>query len=63
MNKQLVKTIRTAVISECIRRGINDPKAIQKIMGKASKAIKPMSVAGVQAAITKGQYTAFITVG
>jgi hypothetical protein len=63
MNKQLVKTIRTAVISECLRRGVKDSKDMQKVMSKVSKAIKPMSIAGVQAAVTKGQYTSFIAVG
>jgi hypothetical protein len=55
MSQILVKSIRGAVISACIENGITSPKEVRKIMGQAQKSVGNMSVAGIQAAITKGQ--------
>lgn len=60
MNKALVRKIRTAAIDACLECGIDDPKDVRKILRQARETVQPMSVAGVKAANTKGQYTAYI---
>jgi hypothetical protein len=55
MNKQMIRKIRNAAISECLRYGIADPHAVRKVLRHAATDVQPMSVAGVQAAFTKGQ--------
>lgn len=60
MNKQLIRKIRTAVISECLKQGITDPAAVRKALRKAADSVQPMSIAGVMAARTKGQDVPYI---
>lgn len=55
MNKTLIKKIRNAAISACIEKGIIDPIQVQEYIQAAANTIGYMSVAGVQASITKGQ--------
>ena len=57
MSKLLVKQVRSAVISAAMDVGIEDPKAIREILIEAAMGVKTMSVAGVKAAQSKGQYT------
>lgn len=55
MNEMLVRKIRSAAITACIERGITKASDVRAILNKAHKGIGKMSVAGVNAAITKGQ--------
>ncbi len=54
-NKELVKKIRNAAIVACIEKGTNNPVEVREYLQAALNTISPMSVAGVRAAITKGE--------
>ena len=55
MKKELIRRVRNATIQACIEAGYSDPASVRKCLKMASESVKPMSVAGVQAAFTKGQ--------
>jgi hypothetical protein len=56
MNSQLsVKRIKSVCIATCLKNGVQNPAIMRRIMKEAADAIHSSSVAGVKAAITKGQ--------
>jgi len=55
MKKELIRSVRNATIQACIEAGYSDTASVRKCLKMASESIKPMSLAGVKAAFTKGQ--------
>jgi hypothetical protein len=56
MNKnKLVNKIRSATLTLCIDNGINDPKIAKELLKAAKDSVGKMSIAGVSAAMKKGQ--------
>ena len=55
MNKQMIRRVRVAILTQCIAEGISKPEVISSVTVEALKQIGTASVAGVKAALTKGQ--------
>jgi hypothetical protein len=56
MNKtKLISKIRSATLTLCIDNGINDPKMAKELLKAAKDSVGKMSIAGVKAAMKKGQ--------
>lgn len=57
---QVVKNVRGALLSECIRNGVTRFEDVIGIAKSVSGTIGPNSIAGVKAAMTKGQNVSVI---
>jgi len=60
MSQSLINSIRGAAITACMEHGVCAPKDIRKILKKAHQGCGNMSIAGVRAAISKGQVVSVI---
>lgn len=53
--RKLVKSIRSTALCACLDEGISDYRDIRKVLSDARLLVKPMTIAGIKAAVTKGQ--------
>jgi hypothetical protein len=53
-NMQMVKIMRSLAIRVALEHGLTDAKSIRNAMHRATNGVKKKSVAGVKAAVTRG---------
>lgn len=63
MTKQLVRNIRAAAITAAFESGNANPQFIRRALRDAADGVSIMSIAGIKAAIVKGQNVALISKG
>lgn len=55
MNKQVIRRVRVAFLKQCAAEGIVKQEKVAEVVAKALMGVGKASVAGVKAAMTKGQ--------
>lgn len=58
MNKRMIYRMKSAILEQSAKEGLNNPMQISAITVEALKTIGVNSVAGTKAALTKGQILA-----
>lgn len=49
MNKKLVQEMRSSMVRQCLKAGVEDYPAICKLVKEASGSLRPQQIAGIKA--------------